>query len=85
MNKEKNTGHLTSEEVDAYVNYSLDREGIKDIERRAVKFGEVDLLLEAIMANYELDMERYNELLGEDFFDVDVAVNQDKNENDVNA
>ena len=61
---------MTSEEVDAYVNYSLDREGIKDIERRAVKFGEVDLLLEAIMANYELDMERYNELLGEDFFDV---------------
>lgn len=85
MNKENNTGHLTPEEVDAYVNYSLDREGIKDIERRAIKFGEVDLLLEAIMANYELDMERYNELLGEDFFDVDIAVNQDNKESNVTA
>jgi len=67
---------ISMEELDGYVNYSLDEKKLRDIVHRAVLLGETDLLVEAMLAHSELEHEYVDELLGEDCFNADNIVNQ---------
>ena len=72
----RNSYILTDDEIDRFANYNLDRESLKDILHKAVITEETDVLIEAMTANYELEQDVVEELLGEDVFDVEDIDNQ---------
>ena len=60
---------ISDEELIAYVNGRLTKSENKRIREMAIQNGELDMLLNATLANYESQKEYADLLLGEDEFD----------------